>query len=210
MMFPDLPMNDDDALLIPPETGEDAVTISLLKQYTYCPRVVYYETCTPGIRPTSYKMQAGSEAHDRERHRAARRSMFAYQLPEAERRFDVRILSPRLHMSGLIDEVVLSPDEAIVVDYKLADWTGENHVVQLGAYSLLVEEAFGLPVKRGFVYLMKLRRFEEVPIDGALRNSVMETLQNIQHIRTNEYMPPPVEAKNKCVSCEFRRFCNDV
>jgi CRISPR-associated exonuclease Cas4 len=209
-MFPDLPMNEDDALLIPPETGESAVTISLLKQYIYCPRVVYYETCTPGIRPTTYKMQAGNDAHDHERHRAARRSMFAYQIPAGERRFDVRILSTRLSLSGLIDEVVLSPDEAIVVDYKLADWAGENHLIQLGAYSLLVEEAFGLPVKRGFVYLMKNRRFEEVPIDEPLRNSVMATLQNIQHIRTTEYMPPPIEAKNKCLSCEFRRFCNDI
>jgi len=210
-MFPDLPMNEDDALLITPESGgEYAVTISLLKQYIYCPRVTYYETCTPGIRPTTYKMQAGNEAHDRERHRAARRSMFAYQIPTGERRFDVRVLSPRLSLSGLIDEIVLAPDEAIVVDYKLADWAGENHFIQIAAYSLLVEEAFNLPVKRGFVYLIKDRHFEEVPIDEPLRNSVLEALRNIQQIRVNEYMPPPVEAKNKCLSCEFRRFCNDV
>src|SRR5690348_3880133 len=43
-----LPMNEDDFLEIQPETGEKFVTISLLKQYIYCPRVVYYETCTPG------------------------------------------------------------------------------------------------------------------------------------------------------------------
>lgn len=209
-MFPDLPMNEDDALLIPPETGERIVTISLLKQYVYCPRVVYYETCTPGIRLTTYKMQAGNMAHEQERRRAARRSQFAYRIPDGKRRFDVRIFSARLSLSGLIDEVVLSPDEAIVVDYKLADWVGENHLVQLGAYSLLVEEAFGLPVKRGFVYLMKSKHFEEVPFDAPLRNSVMETLQNVQHIRTTEYMPPPVESKNKCFSCEFRRFCADI
>ena len=209
-MFPDLPTNEDDALVIPPESGENMINISLLKQYIYCPRVVYYETCTPGIRPTTYKMQAGNDAHDHERHRAARRSMFAYQIPTGERRFDVRVISTRFSLSGLIDEIVLSPDEAIVVDYKLANWAGENHLMQVGAYSLLVEEVFGLPVKRGFVYLMKSRRFEEVLIDEQLRNSVLQTLQNIQRIRVYEYMPPPIEAKNKCLSCEFRRFCNDV
>ncbi len=209
-MFPNLPTNDDEEEWIEPERGEELVTISLLKQYVYCPRVVYYETCTPGVRPRTYKMQAGNEAHERERERAARRTLIAYQVPEGERRFDVRLLSPRLKLSGLIDEVVLTPDEAIVIDYKLAGWTGENHLIQLGAYSLMVEEAFNLPVHRGFIYLLKPRRFESVPIDEALRNSVMETLQSIDHIRLNEYMPPPVEQPNKCASCEFRRFCNDV
>lgn len=208
-MFPDLPTNDDEAR-IEPERGEEMVTISLLKQYVYCPRVVYYETCTPGVRPHTYKMLAGNEAHDRERERAARRTLTAYQIPTGERHFDVRLLSPKLNLSGLIDEVVLTPDEAIVVDYKLAGWTGENHIIQLGAYSLMVEEAFAFPVYRGFIYLLNPRRFESVPIDEALRNSVLETLKSIDRIRLYEYMPPPVDQPNKCTSCEFRRFCNDV
>ena len=56
-MFPDLPTNDDDEALIRPEAGEELVTISLLKQYTYCARVVYYETCTPGIRPRTFSIR---------------------------------------------------------------------------------------------------------------------------------------------------------
>lgn len=209
-MFPNLPTNDDEDWMIEPETGEEQVTITLLKQYIYCPRVVYYETCTPGVRPRTYKMQAGNDAHDRERERAARRTLTAYQIPEGERRFDLRVTSSRLGLTGIIDEIILTPDEAIVVDYKLAGWTGDNHLIQIGAYSLMVEEAFQLPVRHGFIYLMKPRRFENVVIDGPLRNSVMETLQNIQNIRHNEYMPPPVDQPNKCASCEFRRFCNDI
>lgn len=209
-MFPNLPMNDDEADLIEPETPHEFVTISLLKQYTYCPRVAYYETCTPGIRPRTYKMQAGTLAHEHERERAARRTLTAYQLPAGERHFDVHVFSPRLNLSGLIDEIVLTSDEAIVVDYKLAGWMGDNHLIQLGAYSLLAEEAFNLPIHRGFIYLMKPRHFESVPIDEPLRNSVMETLENIQRIRLYEYMPPPVDQPNKCASCEFRRFCNDI
>lgn len=209
-MFPDLPTNDEDALLIEPESNSDLVTISLLKQYSYCPRVVYYETCTPGIRPHTYKMEAGSDAHERERSRAARRTLTAYQVSEGQRHFDVRIISPTLNMSGLIDEVVITPDEAIVVDYKMTRWVGDNHLIQIGAYAMLVEELFQIPVYRGFIYLMNVRRFESVPIDEPLRNSVIDTLQSIQNIRINEYMPPPIDQPNKCASCEFRRFCNDI
>jgi CRISPR-associated exonuclease Cas4 len=209
-MFPNPPTNDDGEVLIEPERGEELVTITLLKQYTFCPRVVYYETCTPGVRPTTYKMQAGNDAHERERQRAARRTLTAYQIPTGERHFDVRIISPNLNLSGIVDEIVLTPEEAIVVDYKLAGWTGDNHLIQLGAYGLMVEEAFNLPVHRGFIYLLKSRQFESVPIDEALRNSVMETLKSVDRIRLYEYMPPPVDQPNKCAGCEFRRFCNDI
>lgn len=209
-MFPDLPMNEEDALLVEPERGEELVTISLLKQYTYCPRIVFYETCMPGVRPRTYKMLAGVDAHERERQRAARRTMSAYQVPEGERRFDVRVVSPQLQMSGLIDEVVLTPDEAIVVDYKMANWVGDNHLIQLGAYGLLAEMAFKLPVVRGFIYLLNTRRFESVAIDATLRNSVLEVLNAVQYIRFREYMPPPIDQASKCTSCEFLRFCGDI
>jgi CRISPR-associated exonuclease Cas4 len=210
MTSPNLPMNEDDLVNVRAETSENFVTITLLKQYTYCPRVVYYETCTPGVRPVTYKMQVGTDAHDYERKRAARRSLAAYQLPGGKRHFDVRLVSRSLYLSALIDEVIVTDDEAFVVDYKLADWAGDNHLMQLAAYSLLLEEAFNLPVHRGFIYLMKSRHFESVPIDTTLRNSVLETLKSIERIRLYEYMPPPVEQKNKCESCEFRRFCSDI
>lgn len=209
-MFPDLPTNDEDILEIRPEEQNDLVTISMLKQYTYCPRIVYYETCTPGIRPVTYKMEAGVDAHERERKRASRRTLTAYQIPEGERHFDVRVSSSKLGLTGIVDEVVIAPEEAIVVDYKMARWMGDNHLIQLGAYAMLVEEVLNLPVQRGFIYLMSVRRFESVLIDDTLRNSVIKTLQDIQNIRNNEYMPPLVDEQSKCESCEFRRFCNDI
>src|SRR5260221_6187792 len=123
---------------------QDDLTITLIKQYTYCPRIVYFETCTPDIRPRTYKMEAGTKAHERERQRAVRRTLSAYQVPEGERHFDVRVRSETLGLVGIIDEVVVTQDQVIVVDYKMASWTGENHQMQLAAYAMLVSEAFAL------------------------------------------------------------------
>jgi CRISPR-associated exonuclease Cas4 len=131
-------------------------------------------------------------------------------MQEGERRFDIRLISAAWGLSGLIDEVVLHPEEAVVVDYKMSEWAGDNHLLQVAAYALLVEEAFQRPVQRAFIYLIKARTFETVPIEVGLRNSVVETLNHIQRIRLYEYMPPPVEQRNKCAACEFRRFCNDI
>jgi len=189
---------------------QDDLTITLLKQYTYCPRVAYFETCTPDIRPHTYKMEAGIKAHEYERQRAARRTLSAYQIPDGDRRFDVRIRSERLGLVGIIDEVVVTPAEVIVVDYKMASWMGDNHQVQLTAYAILAAEFFSFPVNVGYIYLMNTRRFQKMAIDEASRNSVYETIKLIDRIRLQEYMPPPTIQRNKCATCEFRRFCNDV
>lgn len=209
-MFPSQPMNDDEDELI--GEANDLLTITLLKQYTFCPRIAYYLTCTPDIRPRTYKMLAGEVAHEQERERAARRTLFAYQIKEdeGERHFDVRLTSIALGLTGIVDEVVIMRDQALVVDYKLADKVGKNHQLQLTAYALLAEETFNLPVERGYVYLLKTKRFESVAIDATFRNSVLETIKAVQYIQQYEYMPPPVKLQSKCEICEFRRFCIDL
>jgi CRISPR-associated exonuclease Cas4 len=189
---------------------QDDMTITLIKQYTYCPRIAYFETCTPDVRPLTYKMEAGAKAHEHERKRASRRTLFAYQVPEGTRHFDVRLRSETLGLVGVVDEVVVTPDQAIVVDYKMADRSGENHQMQLAAYAMLASEKFSLPIYAGYVYLLNTKRFEKVAINEVIRNSVLEAISAINKIRFHEYMPPPTPQRNKCATCEFRRFCNDV
>ncbi len=188
-----------DSLLPPTENPDsewtdptqDDITVTLIKQYTYCPRVVHFETCTPDIRPRTYKMDTGVQVHEHERQRAARRTLSAYQVPTGDRHFDLRVRSERLGLVGIIDEVVVTPDEVITVDYKMAGWAGDNHRMQLTAYAMLASECFSRPGNVGYIYLLNTKHFERVPIDEALRNSVHETILLINRMRFHEYMPPP-------------------
>lgn len=189
---------------------EDDITITLIKQHTYCARIAYYETCTPDVRPRTYKMDAGEAAHARERQRAARRSLAAYQIPAGERRFEVRMRSEALQLVGKVDEIILAPDQVIVIDYKLASWVWDNHEMQITAYAMLAEEMFGLPAPLGYIYLLKQRKFHPIPVTAELRQAVLASIQHLNRIRFDEYMPPPAANRNKCIACEFRRFCNDV
>jgi CRISPR/Cas system-associated exonuclease Cas4 (RecB family) len=79
-----------------------------LKQFAYCPRVVYYSYCLPLIRPTTYKMQAGQEAHLEEEGREQRRSLRAYGLEEGERTFNLWLQSSELGLRGRMDMVSVS------------------------------------------------------------------------------------------------------
>jgi CRISPR-associated exonuclease Cas4 len=185
-------------------------TVTDLKQYMYCPRILFYQTCLPDVRPVTYKMQDGVQAHADERQRASRRSSRWYGLPDGERRFDVWVQSSTLGLSGQIDEVVQTPSEIIPVDYKMAQRIGQHYKIQLAAYAMMLEEAYQTQVRRGIIYLIPTRKANEVPISRTLRQQVQSTVETMRAIAEHETMPDPTEWRQRCTDCEFRRFCNDV
>ncbi len=186
-----------------------------LKQWTYCPRVVFYRYCLPRIRPLTYSMQAGVRAHEEVAAREERRSLRSYGLEAGERFFDVTLTSERLHLTGRIDLVIRTQTaqgaEGIVVDYKLSErQAGLHYKLQLAAYAMMLEEAWGIPVRRAFLYHIPQRQAETIPITLSLRQKVEATIAAIHAAIVGEAMPEPPVRLGPCVSCEFRRFCNDV
>jgi CRISPR-associated exonuclease Cas4 len=181
-----------------------------IKEFVYCQRVFFYENCLPDLNPTTYKMTAGVQAHEKESARAARRTLKAYGLADGERRFNVSVESSELGLRGEIDEVVITSDAIYVVDYKLARKAGKNFKVQLAAYALLLEHTWQERVKGGFLYLIPARSVEKVRITKRERNQVQEIVRTMHHIVNTEQMPPPVAYRKRCLACKHRRFCNDV
>lgn len=186
-----------------------------LKQWAYCPRVVYYRYCLPSVRPITFSMSAGIRAHEDAVALEERRSLRAYGLTSGERHFDVAIRSARLGLSARIDLVIRTATPqgpaAIVVDYKLSERdAGAHFKLQLAAYALLIEEAWNMPVTGAFVYHIPLRQAEAVTLTPALRRKVETTTRAIQAAILGEAMPAPPPTLARCVACEFRRFCNDV
>ena len=188
-----------------------------LKQWCHCPRVVFYRYCLPHIRPITGKMEEGILRHNEEHEREERRSLRNYGLTEGERHFDIVLRSPTLGLSGRLDLLIITPGketpgaEGIVVEYKLSDRKPGPHVkLQLADYGLLVEALWNVPVHRGFLYLLPLRRAEPIALNSRLKNRVRETTSAIRAMIAGEVMPPPPDRQAICASCEFRRFCNDV
>jgi CRISPR-associated exonuclease Cas4 len=197
----------DDVLTMP-------FRVTDLKQWVYCPRILYYHLCLPDVRPMTYKMEAGIEAGRAEEGREERRSLRAYGLASGEREFNVALHSERLGLRGEVDMVITLSEgisrEVIPVDYKLSRIAGPHFKLQLAAYALLLEEARGCEVQRGFLYYIPLRRAESVPMDRRVRGQLERALAEMRRTLEREEMPAPTPNLRKCVACEFRRFCNDV
>ncbi len=189
-------------------------TATDLKQYLYCPRILYYHHCLPHIRPITYKMEAGIMAHESENVREARRSLRPYGLKEAERLFDIWVESKSLNLCGRIDLVLKAPngdtDHACPVEFKMSHRTGNHWKIQLAAYGLLLEENWKTKVKQGYIYLIPERRAEPIKLTTRLKKRVEQALAQMTQISYKESWPAPPKQRGKCRNCEFRRFCNDV
>ncbi|WP_448595893.1 CRISPR-associated protein Cas4 [Thermoflexus hugenholtzii] len=198
--------------------GRLIFTVTDLKQYSYCPRIVFYTYCLSLIRPMTGKMEEGRLAHKEARDRERRRTLRIYGLEEAERHFDVWVVSEVLGLSGRIDLVLEVTREAsgafrewIPVDYKQTGRRAGPHLRrQLAAYGMMLEETWGGVVRRGFLYSLLTRRVEEILLTPALRQEVRETVAAMREMVERERMPDPPPSRRPCVTCEFRRFCNDV
>jgi len=190
-------------------------TVTDLKQYTYCPRIVFYTYCLPLLRPTTYKMEAGITAHERAKRREQRRTLAAYGLQEGKRHFDVWVSSEALGLRGQVDLVLEvgtgEEREWIPVDYKQTRRRTGSHIRrQLAAYGMMLEETWGGNVHRGFVYSLVTRQAEEIKLTERLRGEVREVVAAMRDTVKREAMPVPTRSRRPCVNCEFRRFCNDV
>ena len=189
------------------------LTVTDLKQYTYCPRILYFARCMPGVRPITTKMREGILAHDDAELREQRRQLRSYGFTTGERHFDVAIHSATLGLNALLDLVIVEPDGkpmAVPVDYKMSDMAGQHFRMQLASYGLLVEEEMGLPTPYGFLYLTTERRAEKVTLSTALKLEAQAALREMRALVECEVMPDPTAHAARCVNCEFRRFCNDV
>ena len=187
------------------------LTVTDVKQYVYCPRIVFFTYCLPLRRPTTYKMEEGKLQHERVEELEHRRSLRAYGLEEGERVFGVRLYSERLELSGLLDMAILTAAEVIPVEFKnSAGKPGLNHKYQLTAYALLCEDKWGKPVRRGFFYSIPLKKAHEIAITPGARRFVKKMLAEMREMILNEAMPSPTRHRARCVECEFRRFCGDI
>lgn len=185
------------------------IRVSDLKQYLYCPRVVFYTYCMPVEKKTTFKMDLGTEVHRIVEELERRRKLRKYNLTSGERQFEVWMTSERLGLSGTLD-MLIRTEEAIPVDFKLTSGRPRrNHLYQLAGYALLTEERLGGVVHRGFIYLIPAKDAVVFELSEALKEDTRRKIEEIEEMIRREAMPPPA-SRNKCYDCEYLNFCGDV
>lgn len=198
------------------DIAEPFVSVTDVKHYIYCPRIVYFERVLHAKPVFGSQQEEGREKHTEYVRKELRRKDAIYYSPDfigAEKLLFVSLNSPRLGLTGQLDCIIkTAKDEYLPVDYKSMSsnkggmWM--DHKYQLVAYALLVEENYDTVVKRGFVNYIPEQIILEVGITPTMKMHVKRVIGHIKRIIKEETLPAIRVAKYKCAGgCGHKQTC---
>lgn len=187
------------------------INASQLRQWGYCRRVAYYKRVFPSDPRETAKMQSGRAAQEWVEGLEMRRTLERYGLSEGRRTGSPWLSSEALGMCGKPDLVIEGPEAVVVVEFKLTGAeVGYHHRLQIAAYAMLVEEKYGRPSERGFLYRIPDDRVTEVAVGPELREAVRAGVREMERFAIEQIVPEATEERGKCRDCEYANYCGDV
>lgn len=185
--------------------------VSDLKQFVYCPRVVFYNYVMPVEKVTTFKMEHGKIAEDKIDRLENRRKLKRYGLFSGKREFHVNLYSKSLGLSGKVDLLIKTSETYYPVDFKYTTaHPQKNHLYQLLGYAIILEDIHKCHVDKGFVYLIPKEDAVVFNLTSDLKIEAKIMLGEIRKMIASQQVPSPTDFRSKCLDCEFRNYCGDI
>ena len=179
---------------------KDIIAISALNQYVFCPRrcaLMHVE----GIWSDNEHTAKGTILHknaDEKGYETSGAAKLLRALP---------LYSENYGLSGRADIVEVRAGEIIPVEYKKGKKREfDNDNIQLTAQALCLEEMFGKPISRGFIFHAASKRRREVVFDDNLRNETIAVIEAVRELLETEIIPA-AELKPRCNGCSLYGTC---
>jgi CRISPR-associated exonuclease Cas4 len=187
------------------------IPVTDLKQWAYCPRVVYYHRVLPGAGQPTWKMHEALNAQEMIERLETRRGLREYGWEGASRRFALWLTNESVGLNGKLDLLLEREGAGAVVDFKLTSGEmGDNHRMQLSGYAMLVEACHGLRVETGFLYRIPDDRVFAFSVTPAWKQRVKEAITAIQALERTAWCPEPTPVRARCAECEYTNYCADI
>jgi CRISP-associated protein Cas1 len=196
-------------------TATDPIPVRALNQVTYCPRLYYlqYVDC---VMPTNEHVEAGLFDHRRV-DSAELKNKTRNDRGTATSR-GIAFSSEALGISGVLDVIEEKAGEQYPVETKHGSaphdddgkptvW--DNDAVQLCAQALLLEEASGKPVPRGYQFHVGTRERVAVEFTDTLRQKTRDAITRCRELEVLDAPPEPLpaELRHRCFGCSLAPVC---
>ena len=191
------------------------IPLRALNQVTYCPRLYYlqYVDC---VMPVNEHVESG--LHDHRRVDASELANRTRKEGDADRSRGVHLSSETLGISGILDVIEEKRGESYPVETKHGaaprdddgrPTTWDNDAVQLCGQALLMEEAFGALVERGFQFYAGTRERVEVRFTDELRAKTRAAIDECRRLSALDAPPDPLpsELRHRCFGCSLAPVC---
>jgi len=198
------------------DVAEDFVSVTDIKQYIYCPRIVYFDRVLHATPIFGSQQGDSKELHEDYVAKELKRKDAIYYSPEfvgAQKIMFSSLCSSTYGLQGNVDCIIKTAKaEYIPVEYKnMNSDRGRvcmQHKYQLVGYALLIEDNFDTVVKRAFVDYIPERLILQFEITPTMKTFVKRVLGHIRRIIKDEELPPIRVAKHKCTGgCGYKQTC---
>lgn len=185
--------------------SKEIIRIMGIHSYTYCPRLFYLEE-VEGIQLANRKVYQGRALHENLKNKE--------ELNGGEWT-SIELSSEKLGLIGKVDAIRHKEGKVIPYEHKRGrcnkqgniktSW--ENDVLQLSAYTLLLEEYFNIKIIEG-----RIRYHEDnitiiEQINEERRQQVFNTLQKMKELLNSSQRPSITENEKLCIHCSLAPVC---
>ena len=186
-----------------------SIPVNLIRQWCYCPRVVYYMELTKVTFHRPIWVKQGEQFHKIEKKLWERRNLSRFNLQNGKKHYNLTIKNESLGFHGIVD-MAIETDKAIYpVEFKLsANSKKRGDQLQLSAYALLLEKHFGKPSPVGFL-IGGEKTVHTIDISTNHRRDVMKVSNDIKQMLLKGLKPASSATVHQCCACEYINFCND-
>jgi len=186
-----------------------SVPVNLIRQWCYCPRVVYYMELTDIAFHRPAWVKQGEDFHRLETKLWQRRNLSRFNLDKGQIHHNLNLRDGELALHGIVDMAIETDEAVYAVEFKLSATNKKRgDQLQLAGYAMLLEKHFSKPSPVGFL-VGKGKVLHTIDIDAGRRDAVKATADNIRRMLRRGMKPESSATVAQCCACEYVNLCND-
>lgn len=187
------------------------IPINLIRQYIFCPRIVYYQLLT-SIKPSfPRQVSMGDKYHTLQEELSKNRKFKKFNIEYNEIILEKYIENEKLGICGIVDLAFLSDDEVIPIEFKFIDSKKPSyaHILQLYGYGILLSGKYDKNFIKAFISYSNNMKIFKIEITPKIKDDFFKTLKKIEKIVENDILPNSDADENRCGQCEYLNYCDD-
>ncbi len=187
------------------------IPINLIRQYHFCPRIVYFQELT-NIKPIYPRhVNFGIDYHRYQEKLSKNRKFKKLNIEFYEVILDKYLENETLNICGKIDLALVNKDEIIPIEFKDTGSKKPNyaHILQLCRYGVLLENHYSKSFKTAFISYSNNLKLHKINITPKIKDDFFDTIKKIEKILENDIFPNSSANEAKCTQCEYLNYCDD-
>lgn len=187
------------------------IPINLIRQFHFCPRIVYYSLLT-NIKPIYPKhVELGLKYHEIQEKLSKNRKFKKLKINYENIVLNKFLEDSKLGIYGKADLALIAKDEVVPIEFKFIKpkKPSYSHILQLFGYGYLFKQYYNKEFKRMVIIYSNNIKVFNIEATEKHKEDFIKTVEEIKKIANSSVLPDSSANEAKCLQCEYLNFCDD-